>query len=174
MSPLIDIREKLRTTPRWSHLLYASSVLVPSVAICVVYKPRWNCYGLIVYFHFVLLQKLMVWLRSVFALVSIGLVRASAVKRQTVTQLGTAQIDGFAPFTHFASTAYCNPSTTINWSCGGSSLSHFPTHSSAWSRVTEGLLPQPTATRTLTFNRWQLEETAQSPSFVGEQLLTCQ
>ncbi|KAH9074973.1 lipase class 3 family protein [Lactarius deliciosus] len=24
----------------------------------------------------------------------------------------------FAPFTHFASTAYCNSSTTINWSCG--------------------------------------------------------
>ncbi|KAJ3576106.1 hypothetical protein NP233_g659 [Leucocoprinus birnbaumii] len=39
-------------------------------------------------------------------------------KRQSITALSTSQIDAFTPFTHFASTAYCNPSTTSNWSCG--------------------------------------------------------
>ncbi|KAF8174959.1 lipase class 3 family protein [Pholiota molesta] len=39
-------------------------------------------------------------------------------KRQSITALTTAQISVFRPFTHFASTAYCQPSTTINWSCG--------------------------------------------------------
>jgi len=39
-------------------------------------------------------------------------------KRQSITALTAAQISAFKPFTFFASTAYCNPSTTINWSCG--------------------------------------------------------
>ncbi|KIM35591.1 hypothetical protein M413DRAFT_79247 [Hebeloma cylindrosporum] len=39
-------------------------------------------------------------------------------KRQSITALTSAQIAAFKPFTHFASTAYCNPSTTKNWSCG--------------------------------------------------------
>ncbi|KAI9458355.1 lipase [Lactarius psammicola] len=64
-------------------------------------------------------STIMVWLRSsAFALVLAGLVQAAAVKRQSITSLGSSQISSFAPFTHFASTAYCNPSTTINWSCG--------------------------------------------------------
>ena len=41
------------------------------------------------------------------------------IRRQSITTLSTAQIEAFKPFTFFASTAYCNPSTTINWSCGG-------------------------------------------------------
>ncbi|KAI9458353.1 lipase class 3 family protein [Lactarius psammicola] len=61
----------------------------------------------------------MVWLRSsAFALVLAGLVQAAAVKRQSITSLGSSQISSLAPFTHFASTAYCNPSATISWSCG--------------------------------------------------------
>ncbi|KAH9169451.1 lipase class 3 family protein [Lactarius sanguifluus] len=61
----------------------------------------------------------MVLLRSsAFALMLAGLVQAAAVKRQTITALSSSQIASFAPFTHFASTAYCNPSTTRNWSCG--------------------------------------------------------
>ncbi|KAH9055746.1 Alpha/Beta hydrolase protein [Lactarius vividus] len=55
---------------------------------------------------------------SVFALVLVGLVYAALVKRQAITLLSSSQISSYAPFTHFASTAYCNPSTTINWSCG--------------------------------------------------------
>ncbi|KAI9458354.1 lipase [Lactarius psammicola] len=55
----------------------------------------------------------MVWLRSsTFALVLAGLIHAAVVKRQTISPLGSSQISSFAP------TAYCNPSTTINWSCG--------------------------------------------------------
>ena len=40
-------------------------------------------------------------------------------KRQSITALSAAQISSFKPFTFFASAAYCEPSTTINWSCGG-------------------------------------------------------
>lgn len=39
-------------------------------------------------------------------------------KRQSITQLSDAQISAFKSYTFFASTAYCDPSTTINWSCG--------------------------------------------------------
>ncbi|PPQ69478.1 hypothetical protein CVT25_002042 [Psilocybe cyanescens] len=45
-----------------------------------------------------------------------ALVELSA--RQSITALTAAQISAFKPFTNFASTAYCQPSTTINWSCG--------------------------------------------------------
>lgn len=41
-----------------------------------------------------------------------------AVKRQSITALSQSQISSFKPYTFFASAAYCNPSTTINWSCG--------------------------------------------------------
>ncbi|KAI0792242.1 lipase [Abortiporus biennis] len=40
------------------------------------------------------------------------------VARQSITALSTSQISSFKPFTLYASTGYCNPSTTINWSCG--------------------------------------------------------
>ncbi|KAN0121614.1 Alpha/Beta hydrolase fold [Russula decolorans] len=62
----------------------------------------------------------MVLLLSLFALASIELVHATAVrvKRQDITTLDSTQIAGFAPFTHFASAAYCNPSLTRNWDCG--------------------------------------------------------
>ncbi|KAI9440884.1 Alpha/Beta hydrolase protein [Lactarius indigo] len=55
---------------------------------------------------------------SVFALVLVGLVHAALVKRQDITPLSSSKIASFAPFTHFTSTAYCNSSTTRNWSCG--------------------------------------------------------
>ncbi len=65
----------------------------------------------------------MVALWSIFILAFVGLVPATpvSVKRQanTVTALSPTQVNEFAPFTHFASAAYCHPSTTINWSCGG-------------------------------------------------------
>ncbi|THH28374.1 hypothetical protein EUX98_g5820 [Antrodiella citrinella] len=38
--------------------------------------------------------------------------------RQAITPLSTSQISAFKPFTFFASAAYCDPSTTIDWSCG--------------------------------------------------------
>jgi len=39
-------------------------------------------------------------------------------RRQSITTLSQAQITAFKPYTFFASAAYCDPSTTINWSCG--------------------------------------------------------
>ena len=42
-------------------------------------------------------------------------------KRQSITALSSEQISSFTPFTFFASAAYCNPNTTINFSCGGMS-----------------------------------------------------
>ena len=35
-----------------------------------------------------------------------------------ISALSTAQITAFAPYTHFASTAYCAPATTRVWDCG--------------------------------------------------------
>lgn len=35
-----------------------------------------------------------------------------------ITPLTPSQVAAFKPFTLFASAAYCNPSTTLNWSCG--------------------------------------------------------
>ncbi|KAF8238162.1 lipase class 3 family protein [Tricholoma matsutake] len=38
--------------------------------------------------------------------------------RQSITTLSSAQIASFKPFTYFASTGYCSPSTTLTWTCG--------------------------------------------------------
>ena len=38
--------------------------------------------------------------------------------RQAITTLTSGEVSAFRPYSHYASTAYCNPSTTINWSCG--------------------------------------------------------
>ncbi|KIL69048.1 hypothetical protein M378DRAFT_118906 [Amanita muscaria Koide BX008] len=38
--------------------------------------------------------------------------------RQSITALSTSQINFFTPYTHFASAAYCQPSTTTSWTCG--------------------------------------------------------
>lgn len=38
--------------------------------------------------------------------------------RQSITALSTSKITSFRPFTHYASTAYCQPSATLTWSCG--------------------------------------------------------
>ncbi|KAA1468863.1 lipase [Dentipellis sp. KUC8613] len=43
---------------------------------------------------------------------------AAITRRQAITTLSTAQVEAFKPFTFFASAAYCNPSTTLTWSCG--------------------------------------------------------
>ena len=38
--------------------------------------------------------------------------------RQTISALSTSQIATFPPFTHYASTAYCKPASTLAWNCG--------------------------------------------------------
>ena len=38
--------------------------------------------------------------------------------RQAITALSTSQITAFRPFTHYVTAAYCDPSTTLNWTCG--------------------------------------------------------
>lgn len=60
----------------------------------------------------------------VATLLGIAAVQASPtlVSSQTITALATSQIDAFSPYTYFAKAAYCTPSTTISWSCGGKSL----------------------------------------------------
>ena len=64
-----------------------------------------------------------VFFASFLAFFAVNASPLNPVKRQaTTTALDTTQINAFTPFTHFASTAYCDPSTTINWSCGGKLL----------------------------------------------------
>lgn len=38
--------------------------------------------------------------------------------RQSITTLSASQISPFKPYSYFASTGYCTPSTTLTWSCG--------------------------------------------------------
>lgn len=53
-----------------------------------------------------------------------GLTRESAVtKRQATTVLSSEEIEAFQPYTLYASIAYCDPSQTLSWSCGGLCLS---------------------------------------------------
>ncbi|KAL9716656.1 hypothetical protein Ac2012v2_001108 [Leucoagaricus gongylophorus] len=60
-----------------------------------------------------------VFFASFLAFFAVNASPLNPVKRQaTTTALNTAQINAFTSFTHFASTAYCDPSNTINWSCG--------------------------------------------------------
>ena len=65
-----------------------------------------------------------IFMTSVFIATLFGIVAAqtSLTSRQSITALTTSQIDTFSPFTYFASAAYCTPSTTLSWSCGGKSL----------------------------------------------------
>ena len=47
-------------------------------------------------------------------------IAAAAVQRRgTPTQLSATQISAYTPYTYFASGAYCNPSNTLAWNCGG-------------------------------------------------------
>ncbi|KAI0339395.1 lipase [Trametopsis cervina] len=38
--------------------------------------------------------------------------------RQSITSLTPSQIASFKPYTHYASTAYCSPASTLTWTCG--------------------------------------------------------
>ena len=61
------------------------------------------------------------------------LVQVQPLKRLSITALSSAKILSFTPFTFFASTAYCDPSTTIHFSCGGmSSILSFSTVLQDW------------------------------------------
>lgn len=116
----------------------------------------------------------MVWLLSLVALASIVLVRATpiAVKRQleAITTLSSSQINAFAPFTNFAFAAYCNPSTTRTWTCGGTFI--YLSTLEARPEVAENVLPQPIAKRTPTFKQLKLEVMVMTSSFVGERNTT--
>jgi hypothetical protein len=54
---------------------------------------------------------------------SISLVGASPIepRQSSPTALSAAAVAALKPFTHYASTAYCKPATTMTWSCGGES-----------------------------------------------------
>ncbi|KAF8508908.1 lipase [Gautieria morchelliformis] len=56
---------------------------------------------------------------SVLSLGFLSFTSAAVLPRQgPVTAVSSAQINTFTPYTSFASAAYCDPSKTINWSCG--------------------------------------------------------
>ncbi len=59
-------------------------------------------------------------------------------RRQSVTTLTSAQVSAFKPYTFYASASYCQPSTTLTWTCGGEQESPFYVDNSNWS-------PQPLA-----------------------------
>ncbi|KAI0759597.1 lipase [Trametes elegans] len=42
----------------------------------------------------------------------------TTLKRQTISVLSPSAIAVFKPYTHYASTGYCKPATTLAWNCG--------------------------------------------------------
>ena len=44
--------------------------------------------------------------------------RAADAVTATITVITGAQVDAYTPYTHYASTGYCNPSVTLTWTCG--------------------------------------------------------
>ena len=48
-----------------------------------------------------------------------GLVRATLVGRQGVSSLYPSEISFYLSFANFSAAAYCHPSKTISWDCGG-------------------------------------------------------
>jgi len=55
---------------------------------------------------------------ALFLLPLLACATPTVERRQSITTLSAAQVAAFKPYTFFAASAYCNPSTTINWSCG--------------------------------------------------------
>jgi hypothetical protein len=53
---------------------------------------------------------------------------AAVTKRQAITTLSLAQVESFKPYSLYAAAAYCPPSQTLSWSCGGWSFGR-PIHS---------------------------------------------
>jgi hypothetical protein len=58
--------------------------------------------------------------RILILLFGATLIQAAPIRRDnsTITTLSTNQIKSFEPFSFYASTAYCQPSTILNWTCG--------------------------------------------------------
>lgn len=44
--------------------------------------------------------------------------------RQSITTLSTSQVAAFRPYTRYASTAACEPSQTLTWTCGVNCLAN--------------------------------------------------
>jgi hypothetical protein len=40
-------------------------------------------------------------------------------RASVITALTAANISSYTPYSYYASAGYCEPDTTINWSCGG-------------------------------------------------------
>lgn len=55
---------------------------------------------------------------AVLASLSAAYAAPALEERQSITTLSTAQVTVFRPYTHYASTAYCEPAQTLAWNCG--------------------------------------------------------
>lgn len=49
---------------------------------------------------------------------AVALPTPELVTRQAIMSLTTSQVAAFKPYTFYASTAACDPSTTLTWTCG--------------------------------------------------------
>jgi hypothetical protein len=55
---------------------------------------------------------------ALFAIFGLAHVAAVSKRRAEVT-LSPAQVEAFKPYSRHAAAAYCSPSQTLSWSCGG-------------------------------------------------------
>jgi len=44
---------------------------------------------------------------------------APTLEARSITTLSTVQISAYKPYSFYASAAYCNPTNTMAWNCGG-------------------------------------------------------
>lgn len=54
-----------------------------------------------------------------------GVITAHPLDKPTITPLSPAEVNGFNPYTYFASAAYSPPGKIKTWSCGGKSVYYF-------------------------------------------------
>jgi len=58
-------------------------------------------------------------LSSIFTLAHAAATARAVTDPQAHTKLSSTQIESFRPYSLYAAAAYCQPSQTLSWSCGG-------------------------------------------------------
>ena len=62
------------------------------------------------------------FLSSIFNLAHAAATVGAVTDPQALTGLSSTQVESFRPYSLYAAAAYCQPSQTLSWSCGGTYL----------------------------------------------------
>jgi len=61
-------------------------------------------------------------LSSILGLAHAAAATGAVTDPQAHTTLSSTQVESFRPYSLYAAAAYCQPSQTLSWSCGGQCL----------------------------------------------------